>query len=244
MKKLLVLAVAVVAASSQAQVAFTGTYTQNFDSLAFTGTGMTWTNNLPAILMPGWYSNQAVYNADDGSSIPSRQYSYGNNNSTERALGSIALPGAIIQYGLRLNNSTTATINGLSLSYTGEQWRSGSVLTDLLRFEYSTNATSLTSGTWTPFTSLDFNSVNSTGVGAVNGNLLVNQSFQSGTIGSLNWLSGSDMWVRWTHIGNASRHGLAIDKLGVVTAPVPEPLSIAGLGAACIALLRRRRTKA
>lgn len=235
---------AVAAASSQAQVAFTGLYTQNFDSLAFTGTGMTWTNNLPTAFMPGWYSNQAVYNADDGTSALPRLYSFGNNNTPERALGSIALVGTVFRYGMQLNNSTTATINGLNLNYTGEQWRSGSVLTDLLSFEYSTNATSLTSGTWTPVTSLDFNSVNSTGVGAVNGNLGVNQSFQSGTITGLNWLSGTDVWVRWTHLGNASRHGLAIDKLNVATAPVPEPITLTTLGGACIALLRRRRKKA
>jgi hypothetical protein len=243
MKRLAVIGAAAAALSSSAQVVLTGpsTYYQDFNSLASFGTGNPWTNNLPTALMPGWYSNMTTYDADDGTLAASGQYSYGNNNSTERALGSVALPGALIVYGMRLNNGSTTTFGSLNVDYTGEQWRSGSVLTDVLQFEYSTNATSLFSGTWTAAPALDFNSPNNSGAGAINGNLAANQSMQSSTITGLNWTVGTDMWVRWKHVGNASRHGMAIDDVHVKAGVVPEPSTMVAIGVACVGLLRSRR---
>jgi hypothetical protein len=194
--------------------------------------------------MPGWYSNQQSYDADDGSAGNSGQYSYGTTGSGERALGSVALPGALIVYGIRLQNGTSSTLNSLYLDYTGEQWRSGSTLTDVLSFSYSTNATSLFTGSWTNVTALDFNSPNNSGAGAINGNLAANQSFQSSTMTGLNWTPGTEIWVKWTHVGNASRHGLGLDDMHLQATPAPEPCSIAAFGIAAVGFISRRRRKA
>jgi hypothetical protein len=246
MKHYLVIVAALAAVSASAQVVLSGpgTYFQNFDTLANTGTGISWTNNLPASGMPGWYSTQATYDADDGTNSLTGQYSHGTGTSTERALGSVAFNGAILRYGMRLNNASGGTFSSLYLDYTGEEWRSGSTLTDKLVFEYSTSATSLVSGNWTPVTALDFNSPNNTGAGPLNGNLAVNQSFQSATITGLTWLNGTDVWVRWSHIGNASRDALALDQVHLNANTVPEPMSLAVVGLAFGGLIIRRRRKA
>jgi hypothetical protein len=243
MKRVFVIGAALAAVSSQAQVVLSGpgTYFQDFDSLASTGTGITWTNNLPTALMPGWYSLNATYDADDGSNGNTGQYSEGTVGSGERALGSVDQNGALLRYGIRLNNASGGTFNTLHLDYIGEQWRTGSTLTDALIFEYSTNATSLTSGNWNPLTALNFNSPNNTGTGVLNGNLPANQSFQTGNMTGLNWLNGTDMWVRWSHIGNASRDALALDTMHLNATPAPEPLTLTAFGAACAGLLARRR---
>lgn len=39
--------------------------TENFDTLASTGTGLTWSDNST---IPGWYSSRATYNSGTGSS--------------------------------------------------------------------------------------------------------------------------------------------------------------------------------
>ncbi|HVT10943.1 MAG TPA: PEP-CTERM sorting domain-containing protein [Fimbriimonadaceae bacterium] len=243
MKTTITLLALAVAFSASAQVVLTGSpYTQDFDSLAQTGTGITWTNNLPTALMPGWYSTAATYDADDGSVPLSGQYSYGSVGSGERALGSTALNGALLMYGMQIQNGSGGTFNSLQISYTGEQWRSGGVsLTDSLVFEYSTNATSLFTGTWTPFSALDFNAPITSGVGALNGNLAANEAFMSATIGSLSWASGTDVWVRWKHIGNSSRDALALDNVQLNATAVPEPASVVGFGVAFLGLLATRR---
>lgn len=238
-------AFAFVVASASAQVVYTGgTYFQNFDTLALIGTGNPWVNNNPAPGMLGWYSNQATYDADNGSTALSGQYSEGITGSGERALGSVALPGALIVYGMDVNNATGGTLGSMTLNYTGEQWRDGSAPSaDVLQFQYSTNATSLLSGTWNSVTSLDFNSVSNVGAGPINGNLAVNEAFPSGTITGLNWLNGTDIWVRWLHVGNQSRHAMAIDDVHLSAQAAPEPgtLAACGLGLICFAQMRRRR---
>lgn len=241
MKNCVVFALAAAAAGASAQVSLTGgTYYQNFDTLQLSGTGYAWVNNLPAPGMQGWYSSQTTYDADGGFATTSGQYSYGGS-AAERALGSLALPGALIAYGAQLNNASGSTFTQLNVDYHGEQWRDGSAPSaDVLSFQYSTNATSMLTGTWTSFTSLDFNSVSNVGAGPLNGNLLANEAFMNQTITGLNWANGTDLWIRWLHVGNGSRHGMAIDDVHLTGSPVPEPFTLSGLGIACIGLLRRR----
>ena len=243
MKYSSVLLATIAAASASGQVVLSGpgTYTQNFDSLASVGTGIAWTNNLPTALMPGWYSTASTYDADDGTAAVSGQYSYGVTGSGERALGSVALNGALLRYGMQINNASGGAFSSLTLSYTGEQWKSGAAIADVLSFAYSTNATSLNTGTWTSLSPLDFNSPNNSGSGVLNGELAANRSFQSATITGLSWLNGSDVWVRWTHIGNASRDSLSLDDLQMNATPAPEPGTLFALSLAGAALIRRRR---
>src|SRR5215468_6479463 len=67
--------------------------TENFDSLAQTGTNIAWTDNTT---IPGWYSTRATYNSGTGSSNTGALYSFGvagTNPVTDRALGSVASGG-------------------------------------------------------------------------------------------------------------------------------------------------------
>ena len=81
-------------------------------------------------------------------------------------------------------------------------WRAGVTnrnAADRLDFQLSTNATSLTTGTWVDYDSLDFNSPNiNTTAGALNGNSAGNQTAVSFSITGLSIPNGSSFWIRWT----------------------------------------------
>ncbi len=137
---------------------FTGTtYSQNFNSLANSGTSISWNNDST---ISGWYATTASYNTGNGSSNTGALYSFGSTSSTDRGLGSVASgTTGTIYYGLHLQNNTDSAISQLRVSYTGEQWRNGANTSpQKLNFSYQTGTalTSLTTGTWTPVTSLDF----------------------------------------------------------------------------------------
>ena len=84
-------------------------------------------------------------------------YSYGAAGSTERALGGLRSGTLIPIFGASFTNNTGTTIASLAVSYTGEEWRLGTAArTDQLNFEYSLNATDLTTGTWTGVAALTF----------------------------------------------------------------------------------------
>jgi hypothetical protein len=232
---------------AQAQVGTAFDYTENFDSLAATGTTGT---ALPA----GWAmvetgtSANTSYGVGTGSSNTGNSYSFGASNSTDRALGSLQSGSVVATFGVQLVNLSLGmdTLVGLNISYTGEQWRLGNTgRSDRLDFQYSLDATSLQTGAWTDVDALDFSSVVTTGtVGALNGNaqsLLIN-----GSISGLNVAPGGQVWLRWQDFNaTGADDGLAIDNLRVssVVAAVPEPetwaLVLAGAGVAAMA--RRRK---
>ncbi len=193
----------------------TSTYTQDFNSLANTGTSNTWTNNST---IPLWHSNRTVYIASDGSSTTGGLYSFGSTSSSERALGSLASGStSTIHYGVAITNTTGHTVTSVSVTYTGEQWRNGgSGNVNTLDFTYQINATSITSGTWIDVDPLDFSSLKVGGSAtALNGNLADNRLLKSHTF-SLSLAPGATVWLRWSDIDNAgSDDGLAVDDLTV-----------------------------
>src|SRR5262249_27554140 len=134
--------------------------TENFDTLASTGTNLIWTDNST---IPGWYSSRTTYTANNGSSNAGSLYSYGTG--ADRALGSVGSNATgDIFWGVRLVNSTGGTINSLNISFVGEQWRNGGNTTpQTVDFQYqvanSGVITNITSGTWTDFDPLDFTSL-------------------------------------------------------------------------------------
>ena len=63
--------------------------TENFDTLASSGTSFTWTDNST---IPGWYTSRTSYTVGTGSSNTGALYSFGVagvNPLTDRALGSV-----------------------------------------------------------------------------------------------------------------------------------------------------------
>lgn len=258
-------------AGSYAQISFAGgTYSQNFDSLDSTGTNIVWTDNST---LAGWYQRRVndptteladQYNAGTGSSNTGAVYSFGSENSSERALGSIG-SGTVehAAYGVRLTNTSGQLINSVDISYTGEQWRDGgnaSAVAHTLFFSYNVGGTTIGADTqatggasgygadpsFTTVSALDFTSPTaiSTSTGyALDGNLASNRAAISGTI-SLNWAAGQDLWIRWVDINNVGNdHGLAVDDFSLTANPVPEPGTMAALVLGAAAFARRRRSK-
>ena len=222
-------------------------YTQDFDTLANTGTSST----LPA----GWEFNESgtnantTYTAGTGSSNAGDTYSFGAIASTERAFGGLQSGSLIPTIGAIFINNTGATITSLEIAYTGEQWRLGTTSrSDRIDFQLSTNATSLTTGVYTDYDALDFSSPITAGtVGALNGNLAANSTALSSAVSGLAIANGATFWIRWTAFdATGADDGLAVDHFsltprGTAITPVPEPslMVLLGISMASIVGLRR-----
>ena len=195
---------------------FTGSYSENFDSLASTGTS--------TVLPTDWVvsetgtSANATYTAGTGSANTGDTYSFGAAGSTERALGSLQSGSVVPSFGSSFTNTTGNPITALTVSYVGEQWRLGTAgRADRLDFQYSLDATSLTTGTWVNVDTLDFASPVTTGaVGALDGNAAANRTAVNATISSLNIPVGATFWFRWSSFDAAGADdGLAIDNFSL-----------------------------
>ncbi|HXT21958.1 MAG TPA: ExeM/NucH family extracellular endonuclease, partial [Thermoanaerobaculia bacterium] len=233
------------AAPAAAQVSLTtlgSPSTQNFDSLATSGTANAWTDNST---LPGWYAqfsatpaNPTTYRADSGGSNTGAIYSWGvaaTNPLTERAFGSVAsgTPGNIFN-AIRFVNNTGSTITSLVVSYNGEQWRQGGCtptppavtctpLAQKIDFQYQvanagviTDSNTPSSG-WLDHDALDFTTPQPglQAAAALDGNAAANRTALSSTI-SLTVSAGQEVWIRWQDINDANNdHGLAVDDLSV-----------------------------
>jgi hypothetical protein len=213
------------------------TYTQNFDSLAISGTGHSWVNNTT---IPGCYLSRATYNANDGGSSSVSAYSYGSSGSTERALGSVAGNSATTYLGVRFVNDTATTIYpGFNLSFVGEQWRkANNVASHRLEFGYKISSLPLTNPADIGFSSvpaLDFVSpvFGATAASALDGNLAGNRLLLEESVVFNQLLEpGEEIMFRWADPDNANAdHGLAIDNLRI---EVPEGNIGAGISVSLI----------
>ena len=186
-------------------------YTQDFNTLASSGAANTWTNNST---ITGWYSNQTAYRADDGSTNTGALYSYGTTAASERALGGLTSgTSGTVNFGARIkNNDPTLSINAITISYTGEQWRQTANSQNLV-FEYQVGATAITTGTWTAVSALNFATINIGTAGALNGNLAANKTAITSSF-TLTVAAGQEVWIRWTKTGTTSP-GIAVDDLSL-----------------------------
>lgn len=224
-------------------------YSENFNSLANSGSSSTTPNGWSFAESGSSGNNNGLYAASTGSSSGGDTYSFGTD--TDRAFGELTTGTLSSIIGAQFRNTGSTTIQSVSIGYTGEQWRIGNSAAariDRLNFFYSLDATSFTIGTWHSLSSLDFLSPITTGtVGAINGNLGTNQSNLSSNITGLNWTTGNDLWIRWTGF-NADNNddGLAIDDFSITAsfaaapAAVPEPGTFALLLTGLSAVLVRR----
>jgi hypothetical protein len=215
---------------SFAQISLTGsgTYTEDFNTLANSGTS--------SILPAGWAfietgtNANTTYTSGTGSNNIGDTYSFGASASTERALGTLLSGSLVSTLGASFVNNTGSAITQIPITYTGEQWRTGVLnrgAADRLDFQFSTDATSLTTGTWTDYNLLDFNSPNiNTTAGALDGNISGNRTIISYIITGLNISNGSTFWIRWTDFDiSSSDDGLAIDDFSIDQTSLPVELT-------------------
>ena len=237
MKKiiLIVTSVVVFAFSASAQIAIssgttTYSYGQDFNTLASTGTGVTWANNST---LAGWSlfnktpAAITTYAADTGGGNGGF-YSYGASGQSDRALGGtgsggtyFGSPGTGTVAGwitVGFSNNSGGSANSFTLNYDGEQWRNGGNTTaQSMVLEYGFGSSFIGVTSWTAAGSgFNFTSPIATATaGALDGNALANRSAsRGGTVSGLNWANGSTLWVRWIENNDAGNdHGLAIDNI-------------------------------
>jgi hypothetical protein len=201
----------------------TAIYSQNFNSMGVTGASSTayptgWagiriagtgTANdplAPVVVLAGSNSG-AVYNAGPFAGTP---------NETDRALGSLASGSTVPAFGAAFRNETGTAVTRVNIAARMEQWRSGSVNTvnEITEFEYSLDATSLSTGTWTAVTALDLveRATSTTTAAALDGNDAANRTAISSSITGINWANNTTMWIRWKDTDNTGSDALlAVD---------------------------------
>ena len=99
-------------------------YTQDFNTLANTGTS----SAVPAgwALFESSTNANTTYTAGTGSSTAGDTYSFGSTTTpTDRAFGTLQSGTLIPTIGASFTNNTGNTITSLAIAYTGEQWRCG-----------------------------------------------------------------------------------------------------------------------
>ena len=233
------LALGTTAASAQVSITTTGSnvYTQNFNSLATSGSNNVWTDNVTLV---GWYAAgfDGTYRAATSTSNGSARdlYSFGNpSNTADRALGALnGGNGAPIYFGVQLVNSTGAAIDSLTASIQAEKYMQPGG-NDTTTAAYGLGLSSLTSGTWTSVPALNVSS------SVVGQNLSL-------TLSNLGWAPSQSLWFRWTDVNSSGNdRSLAIDNFALSVNPgtaIPEPSTYAlllGLGTVGLAAVRRWR---
>ncbi len=221
-----IVALASLGARAQTPVSLvTSPYNQNFDGLSNSATTA---NNTKATLPGGWdfvevgTAADNTYAANNGSSGTGNTYSYGATGGSDRAFGSLRSGSATPTLGATFTNNTGAALTSLTINYTGETWRTGTVgRTDKLSFQYSTNATSLSdaNAVWTSVTTLDYtNTATPSGSSLpTNGTSTPQQTATvKSTITGLNIADGATFWIRWNDFdASGADDGTAIDNFSL-----------------------------
>ncbi|MDX1996523.1 MAG: IPTL-CTERM sorting domain-containing protein [Thermoanaerobaculia bacterium] len=204
---------------------------QNFDTLSNTA-GST-TNNLT---ITGWFMTESgggardneQYAVDTGGSNTGDTFSYGAAASTERALGGLQSGTLIPIFGACFTNNTGVTLTEIRVDYTGEHWRLGTLArNDQIDFQYSLDATSLTTGLWTDVNALDFVTPTNGGTtGARDGNTAPNRTALTSNVTALSIANGATFWIRWTDLNaSGADDGLAVDDFSLTPNPTGGPVT-------------------
>lgn len=260
------LALLLAAAGSQAFAAVsvnnsTFSYSQNFDTLAATGTSVAWTNDST---LAGWSlfnstgSAITALAAGDGGSNTGSFYSFGTGSTNERALGGSGsgnsyfgspASGAIAGYiAAAFTNNTGKQITDVTVTFNGEQWRNGgNASTQSMVFEYGFGSSFSAVSAWSEAgNAFNWTSPIVTATAAkVDGNVAGRVTNVGGTFATPTWSNGSTLWVRWLEKNDTGNdHGLAIDNFSLSVTAVPEPknyaMLLAGLGV--MGFIARRRS--
>ena len=239
-------------------ISITGpTYNQNFDTLpnsgtfSFTGSGPfdLPTTALRVRSMAGPSTHRAAIRRMppfESATVPPITGASGVLAAPARPSGRWAAsrgPRLISSFGALFVNNTGSTLNSITITFTGEQWRRAPNA-NTLSFQYSVGATSIANGTFTNFSALNFTGPQIGSATALNGNLAANQVMVTATITGLNWTAGSQLAIRWNDTNDPGADaGLAIDNFSLA---IPEPATVmAGLAAlgllACAFRARRKK---
>jgi trimeric autotransporter adhesin len=227
---------------SQVTMATTGSHTQNFNTLASTGTVITFTDNST---ISNWYSQRTgtgtTYNADAGSGNAGLLYSYGSAASVERALGTIGSGNAAagsFAHGVLLRNTSGTTITDIKVGYTLEQWRNAAAAAQPITVYYKISSSPITAltpnvnATWTQVAGLTLNSPITGGTAeALDGNLAANKvSVANIAIPSLSLANNEYIMIKWEDPDHSGTdHGLSIDDVNVAWTVTPVVSSNADL---------------
>lgn len=238
----------------QINMSVTGSHSQDFNSLALTGSSNTWSDNST---IANWYSQRTgtgiTYEASNGGATAGNQYSYGANSNPERALGSLGSGNAAagsFAHGVLLRNTSGSVLTDIKVTYTLEQWRkSGVTASQSITFWFKTSSSEISAlnpnsnGTWTQVSALTTSSPINTSTGAsLDGNLPANKvTLTNISIPSLSLATNDYIMLKWEdpdHTG--SDHGLAIDDVtinwtvAVAASPVVTGGTINGTVAAAL----------
>lgn len=286
-KSFFLLALLFLIAPLSAQVVLTelgSAYTESFNNISGVSTAgvKSWTDNS---VIPGWYGTTVGattqnYRATNANNIaPNTTPSSPTSLLAMRSTGSEAAFGIVSSsdyhgvLGVQFVNNTGSTITSLEISYVGEQWGWNTGGANTLEFAYSTNATSLSGGTWASFEDLSFTALYSNYSGAspngvgLNGNndtIFISGSYVAksegeaggpgalnyttitGTITGLSIAEGETFWLRWTDnfSGSGVGQALGVDNFQLTAIPEPSSALLMFGGLAAIVFQRsRRRTK-
>lgn len=212
-------------------------YTQNFNSLPNTVDGAAptggWTDNTTLV---GWYSSSTPIVEASTASMNNTGANYIIASGADRSFGSRASGGTgTCYYGVRLVNSTGATITSVYVQYYGEQWSIAENQTNVntigVDYKTGTGLTSLTTGVWTNVPSLGFTqlytSAQSAGMGgtacagssaqclALNGNSTANRTLIAACV-SVTLNPGDEILFRWVDVNDAANdHHMQIDDVSI-----------------------------
>ncbi|WP_205502900.1 T9SS-dependent choice-of-anchor J family protein [Rufibacter psychrotolerans] len=197
-----------------------GSYQETFDGMGASGTALPTGWQAQRLAGTGTPGEHLTPQVTDGSSSSGAVYNVGTNAATDRALGTLASGSTIPAFGASFANTSGSDITKLEVMGVMEQWRTGTSNSALetVAFEYSTNATSLTTGTWTAVTSLDLveKVTGSTESKPVNGNDAAHRTEISGTL-TLKLATGSTVWFRWKDANDVGFDGIyALDEVQVI----------------------------
>lgn len=218
------------------------TYAQNFDGLAAHGTDHPFPPEEKSGLEAGWWTSRPTYSASTGSSAQGGGlFSYGQEGSGERALGSLTSNQMHhtawgVAFMVNEHETSDTYLWALEVAYNGEQWSAGGFnRTSTLVFDYSIVSTAdyersqkwgfdVTPGLWMVKDRLSFTSPVTGGEEReLNGNEPANRRAVKHTLAIDDWGKDKIVQLRWTHRDREGKdNAMAIDDFSVTLVPLRE----------------------
>jgi hypothetical protein len=217
-------------------------------------------------------SAQGSFGNDTGATATGDSYRYRTTpTAADIAFGQLNTPGLgpdIVandpnpgtSFGLVFRNDTNSTIDSLTISYRGEQYRYGGAAggPDRIDFQINNGGNTILGAGFTDVDNLDFSSVVQSGtIGALDGNLSANSSLINGLYAPTGGITaGSTFVIRFTPFDRkdggtqVSDDGLAVDDFNLtantsaVATPEPSTFALFGIGMLGFGVVVRRRKSA